>query len=147
MSLDAIISGAQASTYMLTAAANAVPADKRDWSPGGLATSTSVLVSHCADFPSWIRKTIETGQMAEGANIGATQETYEEAMARLQVETDAFCAWVTTLTPEDLAKELVFPWETTTAQAMLRYHHWNNTYHYGQINYIQLILGDAEMHM
>lgn len=147
MSLEAIISGAQSSTYMVTAAANAVPADKRDWSPGGVATTVTVIVSHCADFPAWIRKTIETGQMAEGANIGATQETYDEAIARLKSETDAFCQWISTLTSDQLSKELVFPWETTTAEAVLRYHHWNNTYHMGQINYIQLVLGDGEMHM
>ncbi len=147
MDLKSVISGAQSSTYMVIAAANAIPTDKRDWKPGEAGTSATTIVSHCADFPEWIRKTIEQGSMAEGANIGAVEESFESAIARLQAETEAFCNWVPTLTEEDLNKQLVFPWETTTGAAVLRYHHWNNTYHLGQINYIQLLLGDREMHM
>jgi hypothetical protein len=50
----------------------------------------------------------------------------------------------------DLDVEHPLPWNAdakmTTADMMF-FPYWNLVYHVGQINYIQLLLGDTEMHM
>jgi uncharacterized damage-inducible protein DinB len=132
----------------LAKAAQAVPEDKRLWNPGGSATNVVGIVHHCAEFPKW---------MMRAAEVGGYPHDYEETNASgdLQSEIDALkqnteelIAWGKGLSPERLAAPLSFPWAPdATLGQMLMWHEWNNTYHLGQVNYVQLLYGDAEMHM
>ena len=50
--------------------------------------------------------------------------------------------------PDDkLAEKIDLPWGVTwTLAEVANMHDWNLVYHVGQINYIQTLLGDFEMH-
>lgn len=143
---QAVIGAATASAHMLLQAARHVPEDKRNWSPGGKATSVYGILAHCTSFPKWMFATIEAGGMAGGDGEPNTVGSMEEAEAEMKAALGEFAAYVEGLPAEKWDQKIVFPWEETTVGGVLGYFEWNNTYHMGQVNYIQLLLGDEEMH-
>ncbi len=130
---------------MFLASAKAVPEEKRDWSPGGAATTTTWMVNHCAKFPRFIIASIT--RMEPVLDAFSTPDLgFDEAVANLENATDALCAFVATVPEEQMSQSITFRWAPMTVSQTLRMHHWNNTYHLGQVNYIQLLIGDREMH-
>lgn len=139
---------------MLTKAALAIPQDKREWNPGGKARSTKDILVECAGFPQWITFAVQNKRMpteveAQNFQTSITSEakTVEALTEILNKETDKYIEFVKTIPESRYTEEMTFPWGTFTLAATLGFHSWNNTYHLGQINYLQLILGDTEMHM
>ena len=57
------------------------------------------------------------------------------------------CELIEAIPDERLAEERAMPWGQTMTLAERRFIcYWNLTYHNGQVNYLQLLLGDTEMH-
>lgn len=136
-----------ASSEMVVSAAEAIPEDKHAWAPGGLATSTLQIVQHCAVFPDWIIRCIEAKAYQPDGDEMPAVTSLEEAVALLRANNARLVEFASKLTPNALNQHVEFPWETTTVEGTLQYHNWNNTYHLGQLNYLQLILGDPEFHL
>lgn len=135
--------------HMLEANFRAIPSDQFDWSPGGKATSALQILKHCAAFPYWSMACIEAGQMVSEdlfSEHEAQITDMESGLAKLKEANAAFEAFVQALPDERLGDKVVFPWQETTVAGTIMYFDWNNTYHLGQLAYIQLILGDTEMH-
>ena len=149
-----IIQNTQKSTQLLATSALAIPIDKRAWSPGGVARTTISILQECATFPTFTVLTLANRRMPNEAEIqalvgdvdlkAASLETLIEVMNR---QTEKLVESIKAFPEADLEKEMTFPWGTYTMLGVMGFHYWNNTYHLGQINYLQMILGDAEMHM
>lgn len=152
--LEDLIKNTEKSVYMLSAAALAVPADKREWTPGGIARTTMDIMRECATFPGWIVTTVKNGAMPSEADskqyrekIAAETPTMELVIELLKKNSADLVAFMKTFPEAKLNDQMTFPWGTYTILGTFGFHYWNNTYHLGQINYLQLILGDGEMHM
>lgn len=148
-----LIKNTQSSVKFLNSAALAIPKDKRSWSPGGLARTTTDIILECASFPGWITATLQ-GKMPSPEEGKASKEkmakelqTLESQLEFLGTETGKFCQFIENFPEARLTEEMTFPWGTYNILGVMGFHYWNNTYHLGQINYMQLILGDGEMHM
>ncbi len=143
-----------ASAYMLCKSALAVPEDKHQWSPGGKARSVFDILVECAWFPQWIQYAVENRTIPSEAlsetwkqNILKDNPTVESLGDFILKETKKLSAFAEQYPEAKLTEEMTFPWGTYTIAGALGFHYWNNSYHLGQINFIQLILGDTEMHM
>lgn len=131
---------------MLLGAIRGVPAEKLDWKPAPDATTVLWQLNHCATFPKFIKDSVEAGEMRfSGEPI--PELPYEDAVKAFEKATEDFCAFVATVPDAKLGEQMTFPWGTYPISAILTWHEWNNTYHFGQVNYIQLLYGDKEMHM
>lgn len=144
----------KASTDLLTKAALAIPKDKLEWTPGGKARTTIDILCECAGFPQWIKFAVQNKRPPTEAESKSFQasiigeiKTTEGLTDILKKETQNLVEFITAFPEAKLTEEITFPWGTYTIAGSFGFHYWNNTYHLGQLNYLQLILGDTEMHL
>lgn len=153
---DYIIDATRSSSEALFRYAKAVPADKVDWSPLDAGRSVLDICREIAMTPTWAADTIE----------GVPAEWSEEAFAKIKEEQSQ---WKTidaceaeykrraarmeevygNVSDEKLKETRFLPYDggrDFTYQEMMNYARWNCDYHVGQIAYIQILLGDREMH-
>ncbi len=135
------------STHFLIANAQAIPADVRDAKHGKEGNSVTWIINHCAHFPKWIKACVEGMECDMTFGGGAPELSFDNAIAALNTATEDFCAYIQTVPDEKMTQVIQFPWAPSTVKQTLGFQEWNNTYHNGQLNYIQLLLGDTEMHM
>ncbi|MFN7171223.1 MAG: DinB family protein [Fimbriimonadaceae bacterium] len=138
-------------------AAEAVPADKADWTPGGEARSALSQMQEIAASPMWFStifrefKVPEFNEHArrEYVRLRDANTTLEECIETARASVGEMCQAILEFPDEKLELEILVPFgggqRMTMADAMML-PLWNLNYHHGQINYIQLILGDREMH-
>lgn len=85
----------------------------------------------------------------QSANLRDSFDTVEKCVVALRESTSSLCRAIANFPDESLEWELTMPWGggmTMTMADVLGLPAWNATYHLGQINQIQMLLGDAEMH-
>jgi hypothetical protein len=76
-------------------------------------------------------------------------DTIERCIEGARASTSELCALIAAFPDERLDVEIVVPFgggSTWTMADVLSKHYWNLVYHHGQINQLQLILGDRAMH-
>lgn len=151
---EELIKDLKSSATLLTKAALAIPKDKLEWTPGGKARSTISILQECAGFPQWLMFAIENRRMPTEDEARGWQNTLlkeansvEAITDILNKETNKLCSFFEKYPDSKLTDQMTFPWGTYTMAGTFGFHYWNNSYHLGQINYLQLILGDTEMHM
>jgi len=136
--------------------AKAMPQDKLTWQCGGECRTALQLLQECAQSMKWPQSLLNP----EGFSFDS--ETMEKAMAeRAQWTTAEDCeraaranwqdtkAFIENYPEEDLDRVMALPFGPDlklTVAEILGSPYWNMTYHLGQINYIQLMYGDKEMH-
>ncbi len=138
-------------------AAKAVRADKVDWSPMDEGRSTLDICRELAMCPSWCLSIISNEPQPEWneetmAKIKTEQEQWKtvedceaECNRRLAILFDYFGA----MPDERLSETKWLPYDggrEFTMPEMMGYPLWNFAYHEGQINYIQTLYGDKQMH-
>jgi hypothetical protein len=154
---DQIVQGTQRALQDVCRAALAVPADRADWSPGGEARSTLNQMQEIATSAAWFlpiireRKVPEFDEHARREAIRLRREfdTIEKCIEAAQQSTGELCQAIAAFPDRELEAEMKLPFGGGTLLTMaeiLSMHAWNMVYHLGQINQIQLILGDREMH-
>lgn len=130
---------------------NALPEDKRNVSPGGVARTPVNIVAECATVNERIAAYLQTGEANRpspeelGKHI-ASFDTPETALAYLNTATAKVLEVIATLDIDTLGDEvrvMRFPM-TKFALVELVAHHM--LYHDGQITYLQTLYGDAESH-
>jgi uncharacterized damage-inducible protein DinB len=138
----------------LFAAARAMPREKLNWKPMGEARTALHILQECAYYLPTLAPMLSPGEdfmavagplMQESASWD-TLEKVEAAYDRFLPDTLAF---IRSVPDEALSREIPLPWEegvTMPVWKMLLSLYWNNVYHQGQLNYIQLQYGDKEMH-
>jgi hypothetical protein len=136
----------------LERALNALPPDKHSWCVGGVGRTAIQIVAHCAatnlfqaaafsgaPLPFLTREE----QDREVASCG----TMTEALSFLNRSVKAVCDAIVTMKPERMAETMVLPWGERMPIALgLLSPSYHMQYHEGQINLIQLALGDDEHH-
>ena len=154
---DAIVRITQKAIDDVCRAALAVPKDKQDWVPMGEARSVLNQMQELAVAANWfhdiiqdLRVTREPERDIDEMMIRARElKSVEECVEMARNTTAELCRAISTFPPEALDVEVTLPFgegQTASMADMLYMHAWNLTYHLGQINQIQLMLGDREMH-
>ena len=129
-----------------------VPDDKRNWIPQGKARTFHDFLAECVIIADWSAHFLETGQFPpfdpEAYNRSRAElDTLEKIKAAGQPAVERCCAAAEAVPDEKLEESHELPWGMTmTVADLLFMTYWNITYHWGQVNYIQMLLGDTEMH-
>ena len=139
----------------LIRAVEALPEDKRDWKPAESARSALDQLREVALSPQFHRSILATGQPPAPelhAQLGrqAAELTDLESCrsAALQATSD-LCSAISQLPDGWLEREVTLPFKramTVSLADVCFLHYWNTVYHLGQVNYLQTLLGDREMH-
>lgn len=129
-----------------------IPADKLTWVPMACAKSAITILGEIGAGNQMLAEMIR-GEKADRERFQAAREAAEASgtlapMAEFVMDgCKAACAAIATLSEADLGKNVTAPWgaEIPLAVAIfLPAQHMG--YHDGQINYIQLLLGDDKFH-
>jgi hypothetical protein len=136
--------------------AAAVPKDKQDWSPGGSARSVVNQMQEIATSATWFLPLVESGvlpvfdqEMARAhTSFRRTMEHLDDCITEARQSTGQLCQAIIAFADDALDKEVELPFGggATSMADVLQMHYWNMVYHLGQINQIQLLLGDTNMH-
>lgn len=137
-------------------AAVAVPDDKADWSPGGAARSVLHQMQEIATSATWFIPILESGVVpvfndetrAGHTNFRKTLASISECVEESRQSTGQLCQAILAFPDTNLDKEITLPFGSgsTSMADVLAMHYWNMVYHLGQINQVQLMLGDRTMH-
>ena len=134
-----------------------IPADKWHWSPMAEARTAQNQVAECALTPLLYLSVLDGTPMdfsnpavrKQGEEMMASLDTVEAAEAAAQKHFSTFYARLEALTDADLEKTVHLPYgggRDVPVADFLFYASQNIIYHTGQINYLQTMLGDTEMH-
>jgi DinB superfamily len=129
-----------------------VPVEKRDWVPQGKARTFYDFMAECALVSDWGAAFFQTGKFPPHdpeaySRARAELDTLEKIKAAGDPAIERLCAAIEAIPDAKLAESHDLPWGMTMTMAdMLFMGYWNLTYHMGQVNYIQMLLGDTEMH-
>lgn len=138
-------------------AAAALPADRLDWQPAPTSRSALNQLQEIAVSAEWFLPLLEGGQLPafddharrEAARLKASLDTLDACRVYARDSTARLCHAIAHFPDERLDDEISLPFGggmMMTMADVLGLHAWNLTYHLGQINYIQTLLGDREMH-
>ena len=131
----------------------AMPADKQTWKPLDAGRSALEQVAECAVINGWAAQIFRDRVMPE-LNTGTYQgacaalDSADKAVAALRANTESLVSAIESVPDDALGVQIQFPWDDrpgTLAEAMLMAY-WNLTYHIGQVNYVQTLYGDKQMH-
>jgi hypothetical protein len=154
---DTIIAATENAIETIFRTARAMPADKLEWSPLGEGRTVLDQLQECAQSPEWFmhmiteRKfpDISPEDMAAGREARKQWATIDEC-EKVCRENSAKLYEVMRAVPEsDFMIIVHLPFGggmDMPIMGLMTAHHWNLTYHVGQINYIQTLYGDKEMH-
>lgn len=154
---DQLVRSTQKAMADVTRAALAIPVDKVDWVPMGSARSTLDQLQEIAGSSEWFLYVFRERKAPDddGSAVRAAVEkargllTVNACLEVAQQGTNELCHAISEFPDEDLEREVKLPFgggvQMTFAE-VLGLHYWNLIYHLGQINQIQLMLGDVKMH-
>ena len=154
---DYLLEMIESSSETLFRTARTMPEDKLEWQAEGKGRSVIDQLQECAQAPKWFLAIIQNmdnppdfdpetyQQMMEERKQWTTIDLCEENLKKNQ---SALVEAIKNYPEEQLKKEvkLSFSEKPFTAADMMLGHYWNMTYHIGQINFIQTLYGDNEMH-
>jgi len=142
----------------LFASARAMPEDKLNWSPMGGARTVLQMLQECAYYLPTLAPWLSAGDgMPERfmAVAGPAMEqskswdTLDKVEAAYNGYIEDTLAVIRAVPDNDLNRDVAVPWaegETLPVWKVMLTLYWNAVYHLGQINYIQTMYGDTEMH-
>lgn len=150
---DLIVRQTQRALDDVLRAIEALPEDKRDWKPGEGARSALDQLREMAWAPRFYMPYLGSGEAGAGheeIRAKAREEVSYEVGRDLALKaTGELCAMIANVPDDRLEDEVTLPMGggmVMTLAEVLGIHYWNLVYHQGQINYIQTLLGDREMH-
>ena len=153
---DQIVKLTQKALDDICRSATAVPDDKRTWVPMANARSVVNQMQEVATSGTWFLPLVESGVVpvfdAETATnhtrFRQTMSNLEDCISEARQSTGQLCQAIIAFPDKDLENEVTLPFGAgkTTMADVLAMHYWNLVYHLGQINQIQLMLGDTKMH-
>lgn len=144
----------QESVDMLFTNAKAIPVDKRDWSPSEGVRSVLALCRECAQSPQITMHILTARSMPENIDWEAMEQeaaawhTIEDCEAVCRAGTDELLNQIDAFPEGEMEDTVFLPFtnEHHPFWDIMLYPNWNNTWHTGQIAYVQTMLGDREMH-
>lgn len=141
----------------LIRAVEAMPEDKLDWSPAPTSRSALNQLKEVAVSTRYLCGLLREGKAPDGESHGAASvgaqmgeiTTVSQAKERAREGTAELCSLIVAYPDDKLDEDVVLPFGGGIRMTMadcLGLHYWNLTYHCGQVNYVQTILGDLRMH-
>jgi hypothetical protein len=154
---DLVVRQTQKALDDVCRAALAVPEDRRDWSPMGEARSVlsqmrEIATSGSFFLPIFRDRTVpefDRHAHREAMRLRESFATVEACVEAARESATELCAALAEIPDGALEEEMRLPFGggmTLTMADVMLMPHWNMVYHLGQINQIQLMLGDREMH-
>jgi uncharacterized damage-inducible protein DinB len=127
-----------------------VPEEKRGWKLADTSRSALDILNHASYWTLFMGRTLagESLPASEEEWLSATPELKDPEGARELAERIGreFVAVVQALSSQDLEREVEMPWGQQTVAQVILDNYWHLSYHEGQLNYIQTLLGDTEDH-
>ena len=124
--------------------------DKVDWVAMGEAKPARKIVIECAGAYKWQAAKMRGEDNADeiwGEVCEMDPATREDVVKLAEECWEELAAALDGLTDEQLGEKRQVFWGESTVGDLAHFCEWHNTYHSGQLNYIQLLLGDVEVHM
>ena len=154
---DQLVRSTQKALDDVCRAALAVEAEKHDWEPMGHARSVLSQMQEIAASGTWFlpifrdMKAPEFDEHArkEAVRLRQSYDSVDKCVEAAKISMGELCQAIADFPDELLDHEVQMPFGggmTLTMADTLSMPGWNMTYHLGQINQIQLMLGDREMH-
>ena len=123
--------------------ASYIPSEKLDWSPMDYGKSVNSILSECVSLNLMTAAAIKR----ESPKDIKTEMNFQALKDHVISTAMEVCKAVDTLSDDDLDGEVPMPWGAIMpAAAAIFIPHSHMAYHDGQINYIQLLLGDTKFH-
>jgi len=122
--------------------------DKLDWVPMGKAKTPRAIALECAGAYAWTAAIIRS-EVGPEAWLALEGKDYPTRAALVQVLNEQYAILVAALeaaTEEQLGGKRQAFWGEATVAELLDIGGWHSTWHAGQLNYIQTLLGDEESH-
>ncbi len=137
-------------THMTIADVKAIPDDKWTAAHGGCARPANELLGDTITNLKWTTETINGIESSAYNNMAAESAACadkETAITALTEASAALAAAIRGASDDQLNRVAMAPWQMATPVMVLAHiavsHIW---YHDGQLNYIQGLLGDGEVH-
>ena len=154
---DQVVRATQKALDDVCRAAQSVPEDKLEWVPMGDVRSVLSQMQEVATAGAWFvplvrdRKQPEFDEHArkEAVRIRRSYDTLDKCVEAARTSTSDLCQAIAAFPEAALEEEMTLPFGGGVVMTMadvLGMHNWNLVYHLGQINQIQLMLGDRDMH-
>ncbi len=154
---DQVVRATQKALDDVCRAALSVPPDKLEWVPMGDVRTVLSQMQEVATAGSWFlpivrdRTQPEFDEHArrEAVRLRKSYDTVEKCVEAARNSTSDLCMAIAAFPDSALEEEMRLPFGGGVVMTMadvLGMHQWNLVYHLGQINQIQLMLGDREMH-
>ena len=144
---------ASAMTQMVTkellVALKFTPDDKLDWVPMGAAKTPKAIIVECATGNKWMAAELRCEENAASVWEGIRAEDYptREALAEFVEACQAeLLAAMDALAEEQLDQKRKVFWGEESLRDLMWLGMIHTNYHVGQLNYIQTLWGDTEMH-
>lgn len=141
--------------------ARATPEDKLRWRPAEKTRSVMEVCQEAAQSPGWGVLILQhrgwpggtpeemQAQMAKAQAERDSWDTLDKVEAALRANLEKLAAAIRELPDAELTTTIRLPFgggmDLSLAEICL-VQNWNATYHLGQVCYVQLMLGDTEMH-
>ncbi|MHB0911959.1 MAG: DinB family protein [Armatimonadota bacterium] len=120
-----------------------IPEERLDWSPMDYGKSANAILSECAKANFQIAAAIRGGspkEAGEGADFTALKDYVIDSAQKV-------CETIDSLSDSDLEADVQMPWGAIMPMSVAIFLPSSHmSYHDGQINYIQLLLGDTRFH-
>lgn len=153
---DQVVKLTQKALDDICRSALSVPVEKLEWIPMGKARSVLSQMQEIATSATWFLPLVESGvvpmfdeEMKENhTKFRQTLSHIDDCIAEAKQSTGQLCQAIIAFPDSNLDAEVELPFGSgkTTMADVLAMHYWNMVYHLGQINLIQLMLGDSKMH-
>ncbi len=134
--------------HHLLVALKYTPDEKLDWMPMGKAKTPREIAVECAMMEKGAASLIEGGTIDAPAQ-GLKPEGHATREGLLKLLDESLQELVSTaegLTEERLEEERRVPWGADTVAGLLEKVHFHTIWHVGQLNYIQTLWSDTDMH-
>ncbi len=153
---DQVVKMTQKALDDVCRASAAVPEDKLEWVPAGKMRSVLNQMQEIATSGTWFLPIVESGVVpvfddeiaSNHSKFRRTMGELEACISEARQSTGQLCQAIVAFPDDRLDHEVELPFGAgkTTMADVLVMHYWNMVYHLGQINQIQLMLGDSQMH-
>ena len=134
---------------MLFDTVKAMPTEKLTWKP---APTSRTVVDLLNEFISTIPGSADmlTARTMNPDFVSGFKEGVERTVAEyesdIRAATKTLYAAMRAFPESDFTHKLSLPWGDMSFLDIMSYPYWNLMYHIGQINYIQTLYGDTDMH-
>ncbi len=124
----------------------AMPADKLEWKLAEKTRSVREILGEVVGATSYNGAVLTARASVDDAWTSSDGLSLEDLEALHRKNIAEFLDVVKAFPAEELSDKVVLPWGEMTYFDIISYGYWNTMYHLGQIAYVQMMYGDAEMH-